>query len=372
MSGEVTYIFADLLTNEILGEMSLFGTYFEKYVNNTGNCNFSYKLGQGGTFDSQLDDRLALQCTIPGRTALYVDRDGELVWGGILWSRTYQSQAKTVSCTAQTFESYFAHRVAHLNALYVASVHWDQRNLVADLIMKMAAEYSDGSSDLGFILPDTFPTEVERTLNVWAYNFGLYSDFISGVYQLDDGFDFMADVAYLGGAPRRFIYMGYPNLGDPTGDPNMTTFDYPGPIANYYWPETASAGANNAWSVGAGDGTKKIFGNAVDTPSLAAGYPRLDIVNSYTDVTRQPTIDAHAASDLAAALVPNSVPSITLNPQDFGFNGLQVGTYARLVIEDVRFPDGFDTEIKVNGWQWTPKSSSGSETVNLVIAGADQ
>lgn len=370
---DYTFLFADLLTNDIIGELPLFGTYFEKYVNNVGNANFSFKVGQGGDSDTYLDDQLAYAATIPGRTALYVDRDGDLIWGGIVWSRVYQSQAKTVACTAQTIESYLWKRACHQNAFYVQSVNWDQRNIVIDLLEKMAAEYSDGSSDLGLLLPDPFPVQHQRTLNVHDYDFNYYGDLIQGIYQLDDGFDFMIDVAYSRGVPRRYVYMGYPNLGDAADDPNIVTLDYPGPIYNYYWPESVSSGANSAWAVGAGDGTKKIYGNAVDSTTISGGYPRLEVVNSYTDVTQQATINDHASGDLAAAKIPSSIPTLDVTPDEMDFNNFQVGTYCRLVIEDpARFPDGFDDVVKINGWTLTPNQSSSSETCQLIVAGSSQ
>lgn len=368
---QYTYLFADLLTNEVLGELPLFGTYFEKYVNNTGNANFSFKIGQGGLDDTRLDDKLALQATIPGRTALYVDRDGDLIWGGIVWSRVYQSQAKTVSCTAQTMDSYLFRRVRRANALYVASLNWDQRNIVIDLLQKMVEE-GGPQSDLGLLLPDTFSTEVVRTKNVWGYDFNFYGDLIQSIYQLDNGFDFMIDVAYQRSVPRRFVLIGYPNLGDAVDDPNIVTLDYPGPIFNYYWPESVSGGADQAWAVGAGDGASKLFGVATDSASLDAGYPLLEVVNSYTDVTQMSTINAHAAGDLETNKIPSSIPTLNVTPDEMDFNNFQVGTYCRLVIEDDRFPDGFDDTVKINGWTLTPNQSSGSESCTLVVAGSDQ
>jgi hypothetical protein len=48
--------------------------------------------------------------TLPGRTALYVVRNNECVWGGIIWSRSYDVVGKTLSVQGSEFTSYLHHR----------------------------------------------------------------------------------------------------------------------------------------------------------------------------------------------------------------------------------------------------------------------
>lgn len=352
------------MTNQILQELQLFGTYFEKYVNQSGNANFSFKLGQGAPEDSRFDDSLALAATIPGRTALYVDVDGALVWGGIVWSRTYQSQAKTVSCTAQTFDSYLQRRLSRWATTFT---NVEQRNIVKQIIDHMQAQ---PFSDIGIHLPNDATSGTTRSLTLNDYDYKFYYDLCSGVFSLDDGFDFLIDVAYSAGVPRKNLLMGYPNLGDPQDDPQLV-LEYPGDIYNYYFPESCSNGANRWYATGAGDGEDMIFGVATDDDNTTAGYPRLDGVNAYSDVTAQGTIDSHAAADLQANPLPNSVPTIDIIPPEGFLTSFVPGTYARIVIEDARFPDGYDQVVKIVGWNLTPQSSSGQESLSLVLAGQD-
>jgi hypothetical protein len=48
--------------------------------------------------------------TMPGKTGLYVVRDGVCIWGGIVWHRSYDVVARSLSVSASEFTSYFHHR----------------------------------------------------------------------------------------------------------------------------------------------------------------------------------------------------------------------------------------------------------------------
>lgn len=50
--------------------------------------------------------------TLPGKTALYVMRNDECVWGGIIWSRSYNVKERALSINAAEFTSYLHHRAA--------------------------------------------------------------------------------------------------------------------------------------------------------------------------------------------------------------------------------------------------------------------
>lgn len=63
--------------------------------------------------------------------------------------------------------------------------------------------------------------------------------------------------------------------------------------------EDGSAVVNRAWASGTGMSTAVLLSDAVDPTAAAAGYPLLESVRSYSDVSVQATLDAHAAADIA-------------------------------------------------------------------------
>jgi hypothetical protein len=78
------------------------------------DVSFTQQLNQPGTFQGHLllsgvnANKYNVELsTIPANCGLYVDRDGILVWGGVIWGRTYNSNSQTLSFNAQEWISYF-------------------------------------------------------------------------------------------------------------------------------------------------------------------------------------------------------------------------------------------------------------------------
>lgn len=100
------YIVTDLLSDSILAEIP-----FE-------NVSYTRALRDAGTFSGSIpviadNDYLDLyETTLPGKTALYILRNGVCVWGGIIWSRTYNIITRSLEVNGSEFTSYFSRRVA--------------------------------------------------------------------------------------------------------------------------------------------------------------------------------------------------------------------------------------------------------------------
>jgi len=99
------YYTVDIVSNTIIGEIP-----FE-------DVNYSRSLKSAGAFDgkittSQETENLDLyNSTMPGKTALYVVRNDECVWGGIIWGRTYDMLGRSLSVSASEFTSYLSRRL---------------------------------------------------------------------------------------------------------------------------------------------------------------------------------------------------------------------------------------------------------------------
>ncbi len=102
---EYRYFAYDLLTNELLAELPITGV------------SYSRSLREAGTFAGSItanENTVNLNLyanTLPGKTALYVTRNGICVWGGIIWTRSYNIVEKTLEISASEFTSYLYKRV---------------------------------------------------------------------------------------------------------------------------------------------------------------------------------------------------------------------------------------------------------------------
>jgi hypothetical protein len=102
---EYRYYVADLLTNEVIAEIPFTGVSYERSLSKAGSFSGTIPLIEA-TAHLELYDN-----TMPGKTALYVLRDGVCVWGGIIWGRQYSPTNKTLTVDANEFISYLYNKI---------------------------------------------------------------------------------------------------------------------------------------------------------------------------------------------------------------------------------------------------------------------
>jgi hypothetical protein len=99
------YFTVDLLSNKVLGEIPFEDVTYERSLKQAGA--FSAKI----TMTKQTEDLSLYNSTLPGRTALFVVRDGVCMWGGIIWGRNYDLITRSMTISASEFTSYLQRRV---------------------------------------------------------------------------------------------------------------------------------------------------------------------------------------------------------------------------------------------------------------------
>jgi hypothetical protein len=101
---EYRYYLTDLLSNTVISEVPFKSVSYERANKKAG--------GFSGTIPF-IETTKALnlyESTMPGRTGLYIIRNGTCVWGGIIWARQYSVATKELSVDASEFVSYLYHR----------------------------------------------------------------------------------------------------------------------------------------------------------------------------------------------------------------------------------------------------------------------
>jgi hypothetical protein len=98
------YFTVDLLSDEILQEIPFRGVSYQRAIKGAGSFQGSIPV------ISDTEDLDLYENTMPGNTAVFIVRDGECVWGGIIWSRSYNIVERVLQVNASEFTSYFYHR----------------------------------------------------------------------------------------------------------------------------------------------------------------------------------------------------------------------------------------------------------------------
>jgi hypothetical protein len=363
MATTYRYLLADLVTNEIVAELPLTGVSFTQQLNQAGTFEAHLLLSGVNAFGYNVD-----ASTTPARNAIYVDRDGVLVWGGVIWGRSYSSNSQILTIQAREFMSYFEHRRITEDTVFTAT---DQLVLAKTLIENAQNETY---GDIGIV----YNTEGETTSGVlidrvyYAYELKTVFNAIQDLSRQIDGFEFDVDVYYdpITGIPVRAFNTYYPRIGTPyvLGDINVPVFIFPaGNIVEYEYPEDGSIVANTIYAVGAGSNEGKLESKAQNTPFLLDGWALLEEQANYSDITDQSVLDSLAIGQVNAVSYPPTVVKVVAPPYENPiFGTYQIGDDVRLIIQDNRFPTGLDAIYRIVGLSLQP-GEDGPERVTLTL-----
>lgn len=303
------------------------------------NVTYGLQLNTPGTFtgtlalsDPGVNSMSPVTWTAPGKTALWIDRNGVLQWGGIIWGRSYDSTKFQMTVTGSTFDSYGQRRyidtdtvVAGVDQLTVAASLWNTMQTTAHgNINCPAAAQTSGVP----ISPTWLKTDYKRV-----------TDAVKDLTNSVTGFDYNIQVAWSTQlTPTQQMVFGYPNLGR-IQSTNQLLFQYPGNITSYTLAEDGASVANTSFAFGAGSGATAIVASSQNTASLTNGYPVLQGGTSYKDITNQAQLQSFSDADMSLYNNPPQTVSIVvrgdLDPI-IGTYGL--GDYVMLQISDYRFP----------------------------------
>lgn len=331
MATQYRYLFADLRTNDILAELPLTGVTFSQVLNAPGA--FNARLMISDVRENQYDIQGS---TIPARTAIYVDRDGVLIWGGIIWLRRYSSETQTIELVAREFDSYWENRRIAVNDAFT---NVDQLTVVEDLIN---TAQSAAGGDIGIIIPSN-TSGVLITRIYYGYELKDLYGAIKDLSNADNGFDFNVDVYYDStNTPRKKLDLAYPARGRTysASDPAALVFELPGNLVAYEYPEDGVTTANVMYGIGPGSNEGKLIATASIPGQITAGWPLLEDTATYND-----TYDATLLGNITQAeVIAKKEPITTVKVVLPAYASPVLGTYKTgdeclLRITDARFPN---------------------------------
>lgn len=359
MTTTYRYLFADLLTNNIIAELPLTGV------------SFTQQLNQAGTFTGHLllsglntDAFNAIEGTIPAKTGIYVDRNGTLIWGGVIWGRPYNSDEQKLTLQAREFESYFERRKITTTTVFT---NIDQLAIAQNLISQaQSAAYGNIGVQIG---TETSGVTLSRTY--YDYEYKQVYGAIQDLARQENGFDFNIQVAYDGsGNPTKTLRLGYPRIGTSYSSTSATipVFELPASnIVSYDLSEDGSITANTIYALGAGSNEGKLIETAQDTTKFTAGYPLLEEQVNYSEVTDSTYLAELATGQVLALSNPVTIFRVTVPayvaPE---FGTYELGDDIRLRITDNRFETTLDEVYRLVGLTVEP-GENGPERVVLTL-----
>ncbi|MFD5878496.1 hypothetical protein [Streptomyces yangpuensis] len=330
---------------------------------------FGPELNGPGTLTARLAPRFARSrpdIADEGNTLLYVEREGHLRWGGLLWQVTPED--RTLSLEAAGWSSYLQRRHDLHGELDGRGpyVHADPCQVISD-IWAYAQSLPDG--DLG-ITVDTITSTAKVGTPAEPYAFSWWEepvlgDAVDDLVSGDDSPDYTCDTAWAAdGTIQRRIRLGYPRIGtrrtDITFSSGINVLDAP-PI-----PRSADEYANTVIATGAGEGRAKR--RHID--SVRDGRLRMETVLALPAVKGTDTLAGLAVAERTRRQIRGTVTQVRVHPTH---PAAPLGSYQ--VGDDVLTRITNDWQeyagwMRITGWTVRPGGEDG-ETVTVDLARAD-
>lgn len=358
-------IFCDLLTDRTIDILPLRGVSVDDYIGKAGSLSGTIPVP-----NAELASRA--RRIEEGRTSVYLERGGDLWWGGILWTSTLKSSDKgvlTLDVQAATFDSYAGRRrIREAVPSSPAGLPMDQLELARELWRHLQA--SPGG-DIGV----TYGGETSGTLRNVSWRDGdetVYSEALDQLAAMDGGFEYHIAVYRdpATGQRTRRLRLGSPRITTSSAD---LVLDRPGTVLSYSFPRDATRGGTTARARGASVNTNQAqesrplcSSEAVAQDLIDARYPRVDLSFDHNSVTDLAVLDSLATAELEQARGAVVIPALTIRLDGLVPPAL-LGRTARVRITDEWFREGLDARYRIVGFRIAPAERGRPDTAELYL-----
>ncbi|MER7485266.1 hypothetical protein ABTY20_04920 [Streptomyces sp. NPDC126497] len=353
-------LFCDLRTDQIVDVLPLTDAKFDDYIGKAGSLTATVPLPEAALASRA---RAALR---PGRTAVWLERGGDIWWGGVLWTITPACDEQgrvTVQFQAGTFDSYLDHRIL---AHGLAGTATDQFDIARSLVEHMQDQ---PGGDIGI----TLGNEMSGVRRDYAYPYsalGRVRELLDKLAQLTDGFEWRIH-CFRDARNRRVkrLQLGSPRIVAGQSDLVVT---HPGQVVTYSLPTDSTVQANVWVARGEAAGTDQTEESEPLTveetapAALADGWPRLEQTSDHSGVTDEATLRSLARAELARQNRPEMIPEITVT-LDGTITPALLGAVVRLRIHDLWHPGGLDRPYRIVGLAVNPPQRTKPETATLYL-----
>lgn len=351
------YFTVEPVTGTPVMELPLYGVYLDKILNGAGNFTGTYRLDQ-----DIVPSWLLLSGTTPGRYGLVCTRNDVPIWGGMLWTRTYQSGSATVQLTARTWESVFEKIVLLTDHVYqnidVVTIFTNWLNAVQT--------QSSAINNFNFVISPAFGTiGVNRTVLVPGYDWTYSTTVLEQVIGADNpGLSYTVNLATTGTADVMQKQIQLHNNASPTDSGAL--YDYPGAISKFWLNESGQSCVGHI-ALGAGSGPTRLKATADNADLLSAGWPKLWEREEFPDIGDQNVLQARVNGMRDVNKPPMIRPTFEIGPEGNFVGWNDCGKLFSVYLEDPRFPTGATIQARMIGWSLNPETSGEAEVIRIQL-----
>jgi hypothetical protein len=360
----------DLRTGTRIAELPLSDLRYGSKLNDVGECSGTLSFQPIGTAQAATLNAVFNDAVDECRRQLVIERDGVIVWCGIIWLSPYKDNPASREVHAAEDWSYFRKRLITRSVTYTTT---DQLTIAQQLIL--TAQAATGGN-----INVTVGAEVSgitRDITYNGYELKVVADSIEQLATADSGFDWAIDAAWntSTGALTKTLRLSYPRRGRNFSQTGFV-FEVGRNVSEFNWPSDGTKTANKVWATGNGEGDAMLISSAADANQIqplssgGPGYPLLETTFSNKDVATQALLNGLARARLTSTSSPVILPELTVEADmDPVIGSYITGDACRVIVPpgiSPRFPTGLDTYRRIIGWE-VSVSDNGSETVRLTL-----
>jgi len=357
---DYVYVLGDILDpSTFYGELELSNVTCDRQLSQVGNLSGSF---------SMLDrkSQLILSNFFPGKRSVYAYRDGDCIWGGILWGYQYMSDQKSFTLSASTWESWFDHvALEDIDFVTTQLFGGTADNPTNSDVMIWLVSKLNTLTNIGVSVNSPYAYKAAASTNnpsfpataIPGYEYHMASEIIQTLQ--DNGAVYYIDPL------TRVLYF------DPQTTNNVyREYEYPGGISNYVLSNTSTSAAVRFGALGAGSGNQEIRTAFDSSEGSDATWP-----NWYKILTNPNIGTVEGLTTWAKAQATNyafsvqSLPTFICNPDKSKFDlWNKLGASVTVNIQDIR-TNQIRTPYtdQLVGWQLTPQSSTNEEQLQFVL-----
>lgn len=294
----------ELVGGAILGELPVIAASYGVALNAAGRFQCTLPLEAdparlrlpvyaGGSSDLDADvDLVTMANLTPGTTAVWFERDGVLLFGGIVWAVSADIAGNTMTVTGEGPHSYLRRRAIRSTLTYTTT---DQLDIARGLI-----DHAQGTTNgtIG-ITYDTADSGVTRDRTYNAYERKNLGEAIEQLAAVEDGFDWRYDHNYVADVPTWSMGFTYPATGRST----LHVFEVGTNCALTSYDEDGTTITNLVDVFGAGTAAETLTATIHNT-AMQGPYPILEATETHSDILVLDTLELHARRRLARGAGP--------------------------------------------------------------------
>jgi len=351
------YLTQDVLSREILGELPLSGVSYGPELSGSGSLTGTVEPRHAHLLPSQAD---------AGTTAILAERDGRLMWGGLIW--TAKPVGGSFPIEAAGYSSYLPRRHdlhGNLNGRGPYT-YADPCKVIRDT-WAYCQEQPDG--DLGVTVDATTSTVTIGTAaqpysTSW-WEAPALDTVVSDAAGAEGGPQWTEQVAWADGKPAARIVLGWPRLGTRRTDVSFSTgVNIASATTVTYDADTY---AQVVIALGTGEGRARQ--RAVD--AVRDGRLRLEQVLDLPAVNGSDRLAARARTERTARQIRGEVTELTIHDHPAArFGSFQIGDDVRVTVHD-QWTD-WDGWCRITGWTLTPAAGDQPEQMTVALQRADR